>query len=105
MDELLARLGGKIDVVPRLLAMFLNNSANYLELLRQAVVCNDVEQVRINAHTIKGAAANISAPKIKKTASTLEKLIQEGRHDCLSDFLVQLESEFKEFKEITEQLY
>ncbi|NVN89741.1 MAG: response regulator [Desulfuromonadales bacterium] len=100
-EELLVRLGGKDDLVPRLLTMFDKNVAGYLKALRQAVDSGDDDQVRIQVHTIKGAAANISAHKIKVTASTLEMMAREGQRDGWRVLLERLESEFREFKNHT----
>jgi CheY-like chemotaxis protein/HPt (histidine-containing phosphotransfer) domain-containing protein len=102
-DELLYRLGGKDEMVPRFLAMFAKNVSGYLEALHLAIDTENEEQVRIQAHTIKGMSANISAHKMKSTASALEVLAGEGRLNDCKKLVEQLESEFIELKQATRQ--
>jgi HPt (histidine-containing phosphotransfer) domain-containing protein len=87
-------------MVSKFLDMFLKNTAGYLGELRQAIELGNQEQVRIQAHTIRGAAANISAYRIKETASALEVLSSAGDRDEWREMLVQLESEYNEFKKL-----
>jgi len=96
-EELLRRLGGNATVLPRLLAMFTNNAAGFLKALRQAINEGNDEQVRIQAHSIKGAAANISAHKMQETAALLELAVRDGRRDEWSKLIAQLDSEYLEF--------
>ena len=102
-EELLERLGGKDDMVPLFLDMFIENTAGYLVALREAFNTDNGEQVRIQAHTIKGAAANISALKIRATASALEIAAREGQRDEWRRLLAQLDSEYEKFKNIAQQ--
>jgi HPt (histidine-containing phosphotransfer) domain-containing protein len=102
-EELLERLGGKGELIPRFLAMFSKNSVGYLEALRQGVSEEDTEKVRVQAHSIKGAAANISALKIRETAGALESLAREGTRDGWDDLLVRLEAEYAEFRSVAER--
>ena len=99
-EELLVRLGGEGDMAPRLLAMFAENVAGYLMALRQAMDRGDDEQSRIQIHSIMGAAANISAHKMKMTAATLETKIAERQRDTWSDLMERLEDEFREFNRV-----
>jgi HPt (histidine-containing phosphotransfer) domain-containing protein len=89
----------------RFIDMFVKNVAGYLEALRQAMDTGDGEQVRVQAHTIKGASANISALKMKATASVLESAARERESDGWGKLFERLESEFEEFKEMTRQKY
>jgi len=102
-EELVERLGGRVDMLPRLLEMFRNNTAGNIEALRQAIVSGDDEQVRIQAHSIKGAAANISANRMKETAFALEMLVHDGQRDGRRELVARLESELREFSEISAQ--
>jgi len=99
-EELLARLDGKVGMLPRLLEMFGQNATSYIDALRRAINSEDGEQVRIQSHAIKGAAANISAHKMKATAAALEKMVLEGQREGLRELAARLESEFMEFSAI-----
>ena len=103
LDDLGARLCGRMDVVPRLTGMFRKNTADNLQALRRAIDAGDREQVRVLAHTIKGAAANISAQALRRTATELESRLREGEGDGWGAYLARLESEFAEFEVVAEQ--
>ncbi len=96
-EELLKRLGGNVAMLPRFTAMFEKNCSGYLEALRQAIKSGNDEQVRIQAHSIKGAAANIAAHKMKESASALEEMARDGGRDGGGELLIQLESDFRDF--------
>jgi HPt (histidine-containing phosphotransfer) domain-containing protein len=70
-------------------------------LLESALVNSDQEQARVQAHTIKGAAANISAQRMQKTAAEMENHARNGRVDEAAALLHQLKDEFTEFKGMT----
>jgi two-component system, sensor histidine kinase and response regulator len=101
--DLVERLGGREEMVARFLAMFTVATAGYLKALRQAVESGDLEQTRIQSHTIKGAAANISAWRMRELADALEALSREGAHEGAVDLLQGLEKGFSEFCRETER--
>jgi HPt (histidine-containing phosphotransfer) domain-containing protein len=77
--------------------MFTKNVAAYLELLKSGIEHNDGDQIRIQAHTIKGAAANIAAHRIRETAADMETCAREGKLDDASALLPKLTSELEAF--------
>jgi HPt (histidine-containing phosphotransfer) domain-containing protein len=96
-NELLERLGGHEEVLARFIGMFTSNVVGYMELLLTAVECCDGEQVRIQAHTIKGAAANIAAHRVRETASAIETLARERRLNEATGLVQQLRNDIEEF--------
>jgi len=88
-------------MLSRFLSLFESNCAGHLEGLRRAIETGTSDQVRIQAHTIKGAAANIAAHKMKATASALEGMALDGHRDDWLKCVIQLETEFKEFNAVT----
>ncbi|GFO59704.1 hypothetical protein GMST_20290 [Geomonas silvestris] len=97
LADLVERLGGNRELVPRFVEMFTGVAAGYLEALREAVEKDDLEQMRIQAHTIKGAAANISARRMQQTAHELEQLARAGESAGADRLLASLEERFAEF--------
>ena len=95
---LLERLGGQEEMLGIFFDMFTKNVANYLELLTVAFEQGDGEQVRIQAHTIKGAAGNISALRVCKTATTMEMHAREGRLQEAAELFQQLNDEIEAFQ-------
>ena len=97
-QELLERLGGHEEMVDQFLSMFVRNVTGFMEALQIAIDQNNLEQIRIQAHTIKGAAGNISAGQIRKTAAEIEADAREGHSDRVSTLFPQLVVEFTVFK-------
>ena len=58
----------------------------------------DGEQVRIQAHTIKGAAGNISARLTWETAAVIEAHAREGRLDAAIGMIAQLQDDLQAFQ-------
>ncbi len=98
-EGLLARLGGNEALFPMFFGMFFANVVGYLEQLLLAASCNDGEQLRIQAHTIKGAAGNISALRVHITAAAIEAHAKEGRLEEACGLIQQLKDEINEFQE------
>ena len=96
--ELLERLGGHADMLGRFIEMFTRNVAGYMEALVSAAERGDGEQVRIQAHTIKGAAGNISARLIWETAAVIEAHAREGRLDAAIGMIAQLQDDLQAFQ-------
>jgi CheY-like chemotaxis protein/HPt (histidine-containing phosphotransfer) domain-containing protein len=96
-EDLIFRLGGRPEMVERFVEMFTGVVTGYLAALRDAVQQGDLEQTRIQAHTIKGAAANISAWQLRRTAEALEQLSRAGEREGADQLLQQLESGYREF--------
>ena len=101
-DDLVERLGGHADMVARFVKMFSVVTVGYLKGLREAVEKGDLEQTRIQAHTIKGASANISAWRICEIADALETLSRDGQREGAADLLKKLEMGYAQFARETE---
>ncbi|MFZ4856529.1 MAG: response regulator [Desulfuromonadaceae bacterium] len=95
--ELLERLGGQEEMMVKFIDMFTRNVNGYMELLKAAVLCGDGEQIRIQAHTIKGAAGNISALQMRETAAAMEALAREGNVEEAAILVQQLAADLEAF--------
>jgi signal transduction histidine kinase/CheY-like chemotaxis protein/HPt (histidine-containing phosphotransfer) domain-containing protein len=99
--ELLERLGGREEMLGRFIEMFTRNVTGYLEALAAAIERGDGDQVRIQAHTIKGAAGNISARQVRETAATMELHAREGRLGEAAELLPALAEAVADFGRAT----
>jgi len=97
-NELLGRLGGNEDLLGVFFKMFEKNVAGYMEALESAALRRDGDQLRIQAHTIKGAAGNIAARRIWNTALTMETDAREGRLDEAIALIRQMKDEIEAFQ-------
>ena len=100
-EELLYRLGGSEDMLQPLVEMFTKNTAGYLASLQTALQQGDVEQMRTLAHTIKGAAANIAAHRVRKAAYNLELGLHDGNLADAPALVHQLMEDFSVFQQAT----
>ena len=96
-DGLLSRLGGKAELIARFVALFRQGTDGNLAKLLAAVENRDCEEIRVNAHTIKGAAGNIGAPRIQDLASRIEKAGREKRPDEAQALFPALNNEYEAF--------
>jgi signal transduction histidine kinase/CheY-like chemotaxis protein/HPt (histidine-containing phosphotransfer) domain-containing protein len=100
-NELLERLGGREELLGRFIKMFTENVSGYMDQLESALARGDAEQVRVQAHTIKGAAANISARQIRETASRIEAHAREGRIEDAIGLKMNLQKDLEAFLRMT----
>ncbi len=89
------KLEGDRELRENILAIFVEQAAKDLELLRSAVASSDLEDVRRGAHSLKGASANVCASKLSESAASLEIASREGRTENLSELLSAVENEYR----------
>ena len=70
--------GGKVDVLRRLIGVFLSNIPSRMAELQEALSSADKEEIRRLAHSIKGAAASVGAKRFSKIAFDMELCAQHG---------------------------
>ncbi|MEE8432368.1 MAG: response regulator [Candidatus Desulfatibia sp.] len=103
-DELLNRTGGDKELLEELLNLFLKNFPDQLQALKQALQNNDTEQVTHQAHTIRGASANLGAYALKNAALSMETAGKDNDPVLAQAALKQLESEFEKFQTVVSNL-
>ena len=81
-EEMLERLGGDEELVADVIRLFLEDTPQRLASIKAAVDRRNADQIRTTAHTLKGTAANVSAPGLLAAAGVLERLGAEGRLDA-----------------------
>ena len=98
-NELLERLGGRAELIPRFVELFCKGAVPELEGLSTALAAADVDGVRRHAHAIKGSSGNIAAQRMHQTAVLIEKAAKEGDLAEAPDLLARLQQEYREFVE------
>ncbi|MGL4474425.1 MAG: response regulator [Shewanella sp.] len=103
IDDGISRLGGNAKLYWQIVSSFINSRLQEQNALQQAVASSDWEFIGRVGHTIKGAAANISADSLSAIGKELEDL---GHKQILpsvefllrlSDMLRQLQQEVLTF--------
>jgi CheY-like chemotaxis protein len=80
---LLERLGGDEQLLADVIQIFLDDCPVRLEAIRAAVSERNADRIRQEAHTLKGAAGNLSATGLFEAAQTLERIGAENRLEAV----------------------
>ena len=77
---------------------FLADAPEQLRSLSERVAANDTAGVRFHAHTLKGAAATVSAEDLRAVALAIEDGVKSGRLDHCAELTPRAEGEFRRFR-------
>ena len=89
----LERLGGDEDMLEEFLNLLLEQSDGDLPSMSQAIDAGRADDVEHIAHSLKGAAASLSAERVREVAFNLEKMGRAGDLSQAAVLLSQLEEE------------
>jgi two-component system sensor histidine kinase/response regulator len=98
LDDGLNRLGGDVALWYEIAALLIEDTPSRIEAIGRAIEQGDAETVRAQAHSLKGAAANLGAKPLQRAAAQLETDARESRSDLLSDGLDRVREEFSRFR-------
>ena len=96
-SELLERLGGRGEMIPRFVGLFCKGVVPEFEGLATSLAAGDADGVRRHAHAIKGSSGNIAAQRMHQTAALMEKAAKEGDLTEAPEWLARLQQEYREF--------
>ncbi|MHB2017349.1 MAG: PAS domain S-box protein [Candidatus Xenobia bacterium] len=94
LDELMERLDHNTDLGRQLVGMFLDTAPKQLEAIRQAVQERRVSDAQRPAHSMKGAAADLSARRLVRVLQEMENVARAGDQAGAEALLARLEAEF-----------
>jgi len=75
-EDGLNRIGGNLKLYKRLLQGFVDG--NYFEKLANALSRGDMDDAKLQAHTLKGVGANLSLVKVRALSAQLEEALKDG---------------------------
>ena len=93
LEGVLARLDGDAALGREILAVFLQDTPGRLAALEEAVDRGRPDEVRVLAHALKGAAANVGALAFSRAAQDVEKAARAGRTSDLPGLAARLAGE------------
>ena len=96
-DDFLDLLMGDEELADSLLKLFVTNTRTDLGKLEAAIASGDPEQVRLAAHFIKGAAANLCAVAINATAYEIEQAARRGDIAGAGALFAKLDANWQKF--------
>jgi two-component system, sensor histidine kinase and response regulator len=87
----LARVGGDLDLLKEIAALFLDEYPRELDEIRTALASGDAHTLERSAHGLKGAVANFGAQAAVDAAFQLEQFGRAGKLEQVPAVLTELE--------------
>ncbi len=87
------QVGGNVRLYVKLLKDFRQDYRNLVKTMRAELERGETEQIRLQAHTLKGVAGAIGANGLQAAAAELENVLQGGRTAACGGLLARLELE------------
>jgi PAS domain S-box-containing protein len=101
-EEMLARMMNDNALFHRISRRFLEDIPKQIQTLVGYVEAGDVSGVERQAHTIKGASAQIGGPCLSAVAANMEQAARDGNLQRAAAFLPELHAEFQRLKQAME---
>ena len=95
---LLSHIGGNEALAQKIMLKFLEDIPKRVELLKKAIRDRNIEDARLQAHTIKGSSRNVGAESLGQAAERLEKACIADESNSLTDLTQRVETRFEELK-------
>jgi two-component system sensor histidine kinase/response regulator len=92
---LLKRVDGDQELFQDMIGIFLEEAPRWMTALREAETLADLPSLERSAHSLKGAAGNLSAISVVNAARQLEKDAKSGNKESCQASFVQLEEAMK----------
>ncbi len=102
-QELLARLMGDQELAGKVTAAFLDDAPRQLRTLKKMLQEGDADGARRQAHTLKGAAATISAEALRSLCCEAQKAAAANDLERASILLLRMQEQFEELKTTLQQ--
>jgi CheY-like chemotaxis protein len=94
----LARVGGDVELLKEIVALFLKELPTLLTNLREAVTAGDANLIERAAHKLKGSLGIFSARPAFEAASRMEAISKDGRLSQAELVYAELEKEITRLK-------
>jgi two-component system, sensor histidine kinase and response regulator len=99
-EDFLERLMGNQALAQRIIRGFVEETPGQIALLAQAINKYDTDQVRLIAHSIKGAAGNACGLEVREAAWKLEQKGTAGNLTGAATVMVELNASFERVKPV-----
>jgi HPt (histidine-containing phosphotransfer) domain-containing protein len=104
LEGTLDNLGGDPELLEELVGFFLEMVPQQIEDLAAVVAAGDVAAVDLQAHSIKGGAANVGAIRVSAAARELELLAKAGGLDGADAMVARIREEFAALQAVAPQV-
>lgn len=100
LEGTLNNLGGDPELLQEILDYFVELVPGQLDDLEAVLRAGDVSAVDLQAHAMKGGAANVGAIRVSEVARELELLAKGGGLDGAVDLFQRLRDEFEALRAV-----
>ena len=104
LKDVLERVQDDTELLVELLDIFLEDYKEKHKLLEELITHKDFEQIRNVAHSLKGAAGNISATDFHRSFSAMEQFGDESNLDGINKMMLKLEEDFPKLQRSIEEI-
>ena len=102
-EELLTRLMGDKDLAKKLIARFLNDVPQHLRTLTSRLNAGDANGARLQAHTLKGAAATVAAEALRALCSEAQEAAAADELTRALDLMPRLDEQVESLNSTLKQ--
>jgi PAS domain S-box-containing protein len=95
LDSMRERLSGNDELIVEIIKVFLADIPDQIKKLKDFMGKGDITSIERQAHTIKGAAANVGGDRLRAVAFKMEKGARGGNPDDAGSYLAELEKQFE----------
>ncbi|MBW1781155.1 MAG: PAS domain S-box protein [Deltaproteobacteria bacterium] len=103
-EKALNEFEGDEALLMEVLKGFMENVRGQIEVIQEALMSQDADRVRREAHSIKGGAANLRAGKLSSIAFELVNMGKSGKLDKGNEALKRLEKELNNLEEMVREV-
>jgi HPt (histidine-containing phosphotransfer) domain-containing protein len=93
LPELLARVDSDRELLRDLLTIFKEEFPRHLRAIQEAVAGQDLKQISIASHTLRGMLSNLAVTRAAAAAGALEELARAGAGASIPEALATFERE------------
>lgn len=93
-DDFLERMDGDMDLLREVIEIFLEDAPGLMGALRLAIHGGKKDAMERAAHTLKGAAANISAKGLQSLSGKIQEMIKKGEVTQIEKLLGEMETHY-----------
>jgi HPt (histidine-containing phosphotransfer) domain-containing protein len=101
--DMMARLMDDEDLARTVAEGFLGDIPRQIEVLKGYLVAGDAASAERQAHSIKGASANVGGQALRAVAFEMEKAGKAGDLESIRARMAELETQFAQLKEAMDE--
>ncbi|MCF7810316.1 response regulator [bacterium] len=94
IEDILNRLGDDEEILVEILEVFIEDIPKQIEIVREALIQQDSEQIRSQAHTLKSACGNVGAQSLQELSRMLEEAGKKNNLPKSKSIFENIEAEF-----------